>query len=69
MIRENRIYRGLDFSTLPLLSIPPAAPTTPGPPVLPFLTDRVEAVQFTRPGDYLVILRNHFPFHACARRV
>jgi hypothetical protein len=56
---KNRIYRGLDFSTLPLLSIPPdpPAPLTP-----PFLMDRVEVVNFPKPGTYLVICGIVFHF-------
>ena len=66
---RKRIYRGLDFSTLPLLSLPPVATQPPAPPALPFLTDRVEAVQFTRPGDYLVICTIIFHFRPAAWRV
>ncbi len=57
---KNRVYRGVDFSTLPLYSIPPQ----PGPPPASpqFVTDRVEAVQFPRPGNYLVICTIVFHF-------
>ena len=49
----GRIYRGQDPSVLPFLSIPPA----PAPPPAPqqVVTDRVEVVQFSRPGTFLVI--------------
>ena len=55
----NRIYRGLDFSTLPLLSIPPHPPNPLTPP---FLMDRVEVVRFPNPGRYLVICGVVFHF-------
>lgn len=42
---ENRVYRGIDPSTLPLLRAPVAAN----------LQDRVEVVHFANPGRYLVI--------------
>lgn len=42
---RNRIYRGLDPSTLPLLRGPDPPP----------LQDRVEVVRFANPGTYLVI--------------
>ena len=57
---RKRIYRGLDFSTLPLLGLPPTAAPPPASPQ--FLTDRVEAVQFPRPGNYLVICTIVFHF-------
>jgi hypothetical protein len=56
---KNRIYRGLDFSTLPLLSIPPNPPNALTPP---FLMDRVEVVNFPKPGIYLVICGVVFHF-------
>ena len=46
---DNRVYRGLDPSVLPMLQGPPQGPGEPK------LQDRVEAVQFTEPGRYLVI--------------
>ena len=56
---NNRIYRGLDFSVLPLLSIPP---NPPNPLTPPFLMDRVEVVHFPKPGTYLVICGVVFHF-------
>src|SRR5262249_12792299 len=56
---NNRIYRGLDFSVLPLLSIPPSAPNPLTPP---FLMDRVEVMHFPKPGTYLVICGVVFHF-------
>ena len=56
---NNRIYRGLDFSVLPLLSIPPSPPNPLTPP---FLMDRVEVVHFPKPGTYLVICGVVFHF-------
>jgi len=57
---KNRIYRGVDFSTLPNYSVPP--PALPPPASPQFVTDRVEAVQFPRPGNYLVICTIVFHF-------
>ena len=57
---KNRVYRGVDFSTLPLYSVPP--PALPPPASPQFVTDRVEAVQFPRPGNYLVICTIVFHF-------
>jgi plastocyanin len=57
---RKRIYRGLDFSTLPTLGIPPAFAPPPASPQ--FLTDRVEAVLFPNPGNYLVICTIVFHF-------
>jgi hypothetical protein len=50
---NNRVYRGLD----PQFLIP-----STNPQQVPRERDRVEVVQFTKPGTYLVIcaLRNHF---------
>jgi hypothetical protein len=47
-IAQGRIYRGLDPSTLPRL-------VRPADPVPRPLQDRVETVQLTEPGRYLVI--------------
>jgi hypothetical protein len=51
----NRVYRGIDPSTLPLLRGPMDAPPTN-------LQDRVEVVHFASPGRYLVIcgVQPHF---------
>jgi hypothetical protein len=57
---RKRVYRGLDFSTLPQLSIPPTPAPPPASPQ--FLTDRVEAVLFPNPGNYLVICAIVFHF-------
>jgi len=57
---RHRIYRGLDFTTLPILGIPPAPAPPPASP--PFLTDRVEVVHFSKPGRYLVICGIVFHF-------
>lgn len=46
---DNRVYRGLDPSVLPVLNGPSQGPGEPK------IQDRVEAVQFTEPGRYLVI--------------
>jgi plastocyanin len=59
---RHRIYRGLDFTTLPILGIPPAALPPPASPQ--FLTDRVEVVHFSKPGRYLVICTIVFHFLA-----
>lgn len=45
----NRVYRGIDPTTLPLLRGPAQGPSQP------VLQDRVEVVQFSEPGRYLVI--------------
>ena len=57
---RKRIYRGPDFTTFPLLSRPPALLPPPASPQ--YLTDRVEAVQFPEPGNYLVICTIVFHF-------
>jgi plastocyanin len=46
---NNRVFRGIDPSVLPALQGPPQGPRQP------VLQDRIEAVQFTEPGQYLVI--------------
>lgn len=46
---NNRVFRGIDPSVLPALQGPPQGPAQP------VLQDRVEAVQFAEPGQYLVI--------------
>lgn len=46
---RNRVYRGLDPTVLPRLSGPPQGTAQP------FFQDRVEAVNFSAPGRYLVI--------------
>ena len=48
---NNRIYRGLDPSVLPVLPAAPATPPVPGQ----VMQDRVEVVRFPQPGRYLVI--------------
>ena len=45
----NRVYRGIDPTTLPLLRGPAQGPNQP------VLQDRVEVVHFPEPGRYLVI--------------
>jgi hypothetical protein len=50
---EGRLYRGLDPTVLPILSVPPPPLPPPNPPQV--LADRVEVVHFPRPGRYLVI--------------
>jgi hypothetical protein len=57
---RKRIYRGLNFVTLPILSVPP--PLLPPPASPQFLTDRLEVVQFPKPGNYLVICTIVFHF-------
>jgi plastocyanin len=65
---NNRIYRGLDPSTLTILT---NVQPNPAPPLAPILVgtfyalgvrDRVEVVQFANPGRYLVIclINPHF---------
>jgi plastocyanin len=46
---DNRVFRGIDPSVLPALQGPPQGPRQP------VLQDRIEAVQFTEPGQHLVI--------------
>jgi plastocyanin len=46
---NNRVFRGIDPSVLPMLQGPPQGPAQP------VLQDRIEAVQFAQPGRYLVI--------------
>jgi len=50
---NNRVYRGLDPTTLPVLRGPAQGP--PGQQSQPVLHDRVEVVHFPDPGRYLVI--------------
>ena len=50
----NRIYRGIDPTTLPFLQGPPQQGPV-GPPAQPVLQDRVEVVHFPDPGTFLVI--------------
>ena len=57
---RGRLYRGLDPSVLPHLSIPP--PALPPPASPQFLTDRVEVVHFPNPGKFLVICGIVFHF-------
>jgi hypothetical protein len=60
---RKRIYRGQDPTAQPTLRIPPApAPPPPSPPSPPFIIDRVEVVQFPKPGTYLVICGIVFHF-------
>jgi hypothetical protein len=56
----GRLYRGLDPTVLPTLSIPPAP--APPPASQQMLTDRVEVVHFPRRGTYLVICTVVFHF-------
>ena len=50
----NRIYRGIDPTTLPFLQGPMQQGPV-GPPFQPVLQDRVEVVHFPNPGTFLVI--------------
>jgi hypothetical protein len=56
----GRIYRGLDPTALPMLSVPP--PPAPPPASPQVMTDRVEVVHFPRKGTYLVICTVVFHF-------
>jgi plastocyanin len=57
---RKRIYRGLDPTVQPTLSIPP--PPLPPPASPQVVTDRVETVQFPKSGTYLVICTIIFHF-------
>jgi hypothetical protein len=60
MMRESAFIEDRTSPLFPLLSRPPAPLPPPASPQ--YLTDRVEAVQFPEPGNYLVICTIVFHF-------